>query len=557
MNLLLEAAIESSLILLVAFAALALLRSRPAALRHAVLAVALGCAAVAPALGRAVPSWQLPAAIASLTEPAAQAPASGPRVGVARPIVATQAGDTSRLPGLTLISALRAIWIAGVACALLVLAAGFRRLAMLAARARPVPAGRWADGAHAIAGQYDIVRPVSLLLSAHPSLIVTWGLRRPKVVLPAAAAEWPDERVRIVLYHELAHVRRRDWLVMLGAEALKCVYWFNPLVWIACARLRQESEEACDDEVINRGVEATAYAGELVDIARDLTRGRPWVPAPAISRSSRFERRVKAMLDNRRNRGPVSRRAYAALAVLMMGVSIAIASAQGGFASLTGSIVDPMNGVLPGVTLVLTNVERQAKHEVLTDSSGRYEFVGLPPGDYLFEAKLPGFMTFKGKLTVAGQNVQRDVTMEIGSLQETITVANSRSNPTTSARHVESAPRPKPQRPPCGSAAVSSAPVSGVLRVGGNIRPPMKLKDVRPIYDAHLAAQGVEGTVLLKAVIGTDGAVENLDVVSTPHAELGYAAADAVRQWEFTETLLNCKPVPVTMTVTVNFTLKP
>jgi hypothetical protein len=80
MNLLLEAAIESSLILLVAFAALALLRGRPAALRHAVLAIALGCAAVAPALGRAVPSWQLPA-IASLTEPAAPAPASGPRAG--------------------------------------------------------------------------------------------------------------------------------------------------------------------------------------------------------------------------------------------------------------------------------------------------------------------------------------------------------------------------------------------------------------------------------------------------------------------------------------------
>ncbi len=261
------------------------------------------------------------------------------------------------------------------------------------------------------------------------------------------------------------------------------------------------------------------------------------------------------MLDNRRNRGPVSRRAYTALAVLMVAVTMTIASAQGGFASLTGSIVDPTNGVLPGVTLVLTNVANEAKYEVRTDATGRYEFVGLPPGDYLFEAKLPGFMTFKGKLIVAGQNVQRDLTMEVGSLQETITVVNSRSNPSTSAPAAASAPRPKPSRPPCGSAA--SAPPSGVLRVGGNIRAPMKLKDVRPIYEAHLATQGVEGTVLLKAVIGTDGAVEDVEVVSTPHPELGHAGADAVRQWEFTETLLNCKAVPVSMNVTINFTLKP
>ena len=77
--------------------------------------------------------------------------------------------------------------------------------------------------------------------------------------------------------------------------------------------------------------------------------------------------------------------------------------------------MDPTNGVMPGVTLGLTNVATDAKYEVRSDSTGRYEFVGLPPGDYLFEAKLPGFMTFKGKLAITGQNVQRDLMMEIGN----------------------------------------------------------------------------------------------------------------------------------------------
>jgi len=557
MNLLLEGAIESSLILIVALAATALLRGRPAALRHAVLAAAIACAAIAPVLGRAVPAWQLPSPLAAMTADTsaalqrAGAPVGGiDRAGVTAHGEVTAAPSPSRTPKV--LAVLRAIWIGGVAVTILGLAIGFRRLGAIAARARRIKDPRWTHPAEAIAGQYGLSTPVALLLSAHPSLIVTWGLRRPKVVLPVAAASWPDERVRIVLFHELAHVRRGDWLVLLGAEVVKCVYWFNPLVWIACARLREESEQACDDEVINQGVDAADYAGELVDIARDLARGRPWLPAPAISRSSRFERRVEAMLDKSRNRRPLSRTAYAAIVAAAVAVAMTIASAQGGFASVTGSIVDPMDAAMPGVTLVLTNAAREAKYEVRTDAAGRYEFVGLPPGDYLFEAKLPGFAAFKGKLTVAGQNVQRDLKMDVGTLQETITVTNSRSAPSAAAPTTSSAPR-KPASPP----SCEIAPAAGGVQVGGSIRPPLKLKDVRPFYSPQLATQGVEGTVTLKGRIGTDGSIEDLEVVSTPNADLAQAAMDAVRQWEFTTTLLNCKPVPVSIGINVNFSLKP
>jgi TonB family protein len=555
MTVLVEAAIESSLVLLVALGVLTVLRGRSAALKHAVLASAVACAVTAPAIGRAVPAWQLPIAMAPLMTEAARPSMtpSGPRAGVREiggPAMLSRAPEPWTLRVGT---ALGAVWMAGVASALLALAFGLGRLAALARRARPVPDGPWTETAAQIAHQYGIVRPIVLLLSEHPSLIVTWGLRRPRIVLPAAATGWPEERVRIVLYHELAHVRRGDWPILLGAEALRCVYWFNPLVWIACARLRHEAEQACDDEVITRGVDATAYASELVDIARDLTGGRPWMPAPAISRSSRFKRRVQAMLDTRRNRGPVTRRAYAAAAAVMIALTAAIVSAQTRFASLTGSIVDQMNGVMPGVTLVLTNAANESKYEVRTDSSGRYQFVGLPPGDYQFEAKLPGFMTFTGKLTISGADVQRDLTMELGTLQETITVATSRSAPTAPVpAAVTRASGPRPVRPPCGE-----APEDGRQRVGGNVRAPMKIRDVRPIYPGYLAVQGVEGTVILKGRIGTSGLIEELDVISTPHPELATAALDAVRQWEFTETLLNCRPVPVTIGITVNFTLKP
>jgi TonB family protein len=556
MSMLLESAIESSVILLLALGLMPIFRGRSAALRHGVLTAALVCAAVAPLLGRVVPSWQLPAALTSLTS------GTPPAVATPAPSIASasrRAGNDSASSGsqatassVPVFAIVRSIWMIGALAGIAVLATGLAQLARLGTRARRLQHGVWTTRAESIARELGLARPVALLLSAHPSLLVTWGLLRPKVVLPSVAASWPDDRIRIVLYHELAHVRRRDWIVLVAAEALKCIYWFNPLMWVVCARLRRESEQACDDAVMNRGVEGAEYATVLVAIARDLKRRRLWLPAPAIARPSSLERRVRAMLDARINRRPVSRSAYAGVVFATAALTIAVASAQGGFASLTGSIVDPTNSVMPGVTLVLTNPQNQAKYEVRSDSSGRYEFVAVPAGEYLFEAKLPGFAAFKGTLTIGAQNLQRDLTMDIGTLQETIHVMSSRSAP--AAASAPPAPRaalPKRPRPDCGS-----GPVSGRLQVGGHVRAPAKLKDVRPIYPAHLASQGVEGTVTLKARIGTDGMIEDLEVVSAPHADLGHAAADAVRQWEFDETLLNCKPIAVSMNVTVNFGLQ-
>jgi TonB family protein len=556
MSILLEGAIESSVILLLALGLMPVLRSRSAALRHGVLTAALVCAAVAPVLGRVVPSWQLPAALTSLsrgTPPVVAAPApssTSASSGAIHVYVSPTFQATESSASVLVI--VRAIWMTGVLAGIAVLVTGLAQLARLGTRARRLQHGVWSTRAESIARELGLARPVALLLSAHPSLLVTWGLLRPKVVLPSVAASWPDDRVRIVLYHELAHVRRRDWVVVVAAEALKCVYWFNPLMWVACARLRRESEQACDDAVMNRGVEGAEYATVLVDIARDLKQRRLWLPAPAIARPSSLERRVRAMLDTRINRRPVSRSAYAGVLFATLALTITIASAQGGFASLTGSIVDATNNVMPGVTLVLTNPQTQAKYEVRSDASGRYEFVAVPAGDYLFEAKLPGFAAFKGTLTIGAQNIQRDLTMDVGTLQETITVTSSRSAAT--AASVPPPPRaalPKRPRPECGSGSAS-----GRLQVGGHVRPPMKLKDVRPIYPAHLATQGVDGTVTLKARIGTDGMIEDVEVVSAPHADLGHAAADAVRQWEFDETLLNCKPIAVSMNVIVNFGLQ-
>jgi protein TonB len=91
--------------------------------------------------------------------------------------------------------------------------------------------------------------------------------------------------------------------------------------------------------------------------------------------------------------------------------------------------------------------------------------------------------------------------------------------------------------------------------VGGDIKRPMKLREVAPTYPPMARAAHVEGIVIIQAVIGPDGKVQDARVIRS-NPLLGAAALDAVRQWEFTPTLLNGIPIAVLMTVTVDFRLR-
>jgi TonB family protein len=562
--------IAVSLIVLSGLAMAALLRRQSAATRHWVLSTALMCAAAAPALALVVPAWDLRPTPFAAAVRSPQQPADSAHLGPARP---QSAGiHTGQSPGISdrirarvspaAVQLIAPVWITGAGISLFILLVGLGRLAWLASRAESLRCGRWIELAAEISIGYGIQRPVLLLQTDHPTLLVTWGLRRPKIILPFGASEWTDERIRVVLCHELAHIRRQDWVVQMLAEVLRAVYWFNPLVWIASRRLRQESEHACDDAVLSLGIEGVdgpEYAEHLLALARDVCRHRrtfPSLPVPAmvsLMRPSSLERRVRAMLNTRLNRNPTTRLSRAATTLGVLGMSVLIvgfgAAAQT-FSTFSGSVVDPMNGLIPKATLILTDVVRQAKHEIRTDENGHFEFVGLPPGDYLFEVRFPGFGTLKGTVNVAGQNVHKNLELQVGTLQETINVKGKPGSIPASGPPVVIAAKAAPRR---GAEGCTVSPTSAT---GGNIRPPMKLKDVRPVYPAHLQDARVGGAVLMEARIGTDGSIKDLQVVKAAHPELASAAAEAVRQWQFDATLLNCVPVDVFMNVTVNFSVE-
>jgi TonB family protein len=103
------------------------------------------------------------------------------------------------------------------------------------------------------------------------------------------------------------------------------------------------------------------------------------------------------------------------------------------------------------------------------------------------------------------------------------------------------------------NAAARAKARMAAVRVGGQIKPPTKTKDVKPVYPAIARSARVAGEVTIEATIGPDGKVMDAKVVRSIPL-LDQAALDAVLQWEYTPTLLNGVPVPVLVTVTINFT---
>ncbi len=163
--------------------------------------------------------------------------------------------------------------------------------------------------------QLGCTRPISLRRGRSVTMPVTQGLLRPVILLPADAGEWPAERLRVVLLHEIAHVQRGDWATQVFARLLCAVYWHNPLVWLAARRLRAEGEQASDDRALSAGGVAPAeYAHHLLALARALHGSRAPLAVP-LAQSGALENRLRAILAGTRPRHALTRRRVA-LAVL-------------------------------------------------------------------------------------------------------------------------------------------------------------------------------------------------------------------------------------------------
>ena len=325
---LIDSVVKVSILLAVAGVATTLLRRSSAASRHLVWTVALLAALALPALSGALPRWRVPMiTLASSSGPvAALSDDASSRQMTARLFerlgnTAAAAAETARAPMTTATVSWSTVgivvWLGGTALLLGRLLLGLIAVNVLSRRTRSAVDARWLPLARRLAEDVGASN-VTFRRSARGSMPMACGLFRASVTLPEDADAWPDERLRIVLRHELAHVKRRDCLTHVLAQVACALYWFNPLSWVAARHARAERERACDDLVLAAGTPGADYADQLLEIARVMRAGRlSSVVAGAslaMAHRSQLEGRLMAILDPSVPRASVSRAGCVAIA---------------------------------------------------------------------------------------------------------------------------------------------------------------------------------------------------------------------------------------------------
>jgi beta-lactamase regulating signal transducer with metallopeptidase domain len=201
-----------------------------------------------------------------------------------------------------------AIYGAGVVVALLPTALASIRARRMVRRARALKDDRsWMIDLEDSLARLDVRRGVRLFQSREVHVPMTWGLRHAVILLPTAADVWTADERRMVLRHELAHVRGADWAFGLAARFACALYWFHPGVWWIAGALRRDAERAADDRVISSGIARSDYA-ELL-IAASTGAGAPRIEtALALSGRGPLRTRLAAILDAGREVRPLARR---------------------------------------------------------------------------------------------------------------------------------------------------------------------------------------------------------------------------------------------------------
>jgi TonB family protein len=333
---------------------------------------------------------------------------------------------------------------------------------------------------------------------------MTIGLRRKIILLPSdwqAALQGDDLAAAIA--HEFAHMSRRDFAKNILYELLSLPVAYHPLLWLMRARLAESREMVCDAMAAEAVAGKEQYARSLLRLASSLSERTParTLHAIGIFDANIFERRIMSLTE-KSVASSTARRIATVAACVVLGLG-ACASAL----ALRITLPAPAQSAIRPVAAVQSPASIQA------------------------------FAPVQIAAVQAPAPVQRVAPVEASDLVPTAAVQASATvqEPAQSPVIVQDA----------GPVRVSAAVLDGQI-----------LTRVDPVYPPSARAAGVSGAVVLHAIIGADGTMQQLSVVSGPEMLKG-AAIEAVRQWTYKPFLLNGDPVAVDTTITVTFSLEP
>lgn len=643
-SLFLSTALKSMAVMGTAWLVSLLLRGRSAAARHLVWTAAFAALLALPCLSLLLPALRvtpalLPASVFFQATVAAEAPASH-----AQPRIAATSAATSRPWHPDWRGWLMLLWAAGAVAGFLQMLVAWAAISHIRRRSRAFARPELPSLAQAL----GIRRSVTVLETEPGGMPMTFGFLRPTVFVPADAAQWDHDRRRVVLLHELAHVRRSDCATHLWARTALSLYWWNPLVWTAWREFLKERERAADDMVLSAGAGASAYASHLLEIARTMQAPRPAASAAiAMARKSQLKSRLLAILDSSRNRKTAGRASawVAALLAVSLVAPLAALHAQESApealpidvdATIRAAVAQKNHEMLDNAAKA---AERLLKYDVaqkLLESSLaiRGQVSGQQGVEYGMgllqladlEHKLGETTEAEAAYTKAvavlgnrpeaapawihlGTNAmtRKDLDQAITDFQKAqvtdpekagtalmwmavvrqrqknmeeaeslfrqaiaIEDPNSAEAATTSELYAEFLLQQRrwDERKSLRDRAAAVWRAQGanatytrpgvaavVFRVGKGVSPPWVLSKVDPDYTEEARLARYQGTVVVSAIIGTDGLAYNMKAVRGLGLGLDEKAIEAISQWKFKPGTKDGQPVPVMATIEVNFRL--
>jgi len=436
---------------------------------------------------------------------------------------------------------------------------------------------------------------------------VTFGLRRPLIVLPGSFAGLPEAAQEAVACHELLHVRRHDWVVTVAEEFVKAALWFHPAVWWVAGQIQLAREQTVDSEVVRFTRNRREYLDALLAIAGNRA-ALDLAPATLFLRKRHLKKRVALLLEEI----TMSKRTLISFCTASCGVLLAAgwlalhtfplqaAAPQEDSSPLLHSVaprypeaarakhiegdvvlelqIDAEGHVTDARVLSGPQELRRAALEAVLQWHYSPKAMSLPtttqvtvtfklPKDGAPSTMVPAPPPVLQPFTLKSISVDGLSAAARAELIEHLPVHVGETVDNDVMRSVAKAARDfddhlmaaagrndgtiriflMPPLPP---------PNAGTprIRVGGNVQQVKLVKKVQPVYPPDAKAARIEGAVQLEAIIAKDGTVANLKVLSGP-PELAAAALEAVRQWQYQTTLLNGDPVEVVTQINVNFTL--
>jgi len=586
------------------------LRRASAQARYVVGCVGLAVMLLAPIVtaARALREMPAPAAVGAVVVTPATSVARAGAAAIGESDSSSTASFRAALePWLPLVVA---AWSVGVLLLTLQLLRGWVRLRRIHRQGTPLESNGWPETVRRLADRLGVTRSVRLVESALVEVPAVVGWLRPVLLVPASALTGlAPAHLEAILAHELAHVRRLDYLVNASQCVVEVLLFYHPAVWWLSSQVRVEREHCCDDLAASLCADRLTYARALMS----LEELRGTMPRLAMAASGGgLLGRIRRLVEPEAAAGPRWSGGFMMTVVL----TVLLVAASGQFKStpaanesptqgtvtapprdvrpaaqtdrgaIAGQVLDQSGGTLPGVTVTVTSSVTSGTHTTLTDPRGRFRVADLAPGAYDVTMALSSFRKSHSRVQVAPDaTATADARLELGGHAEEVTIIRDASapapappggpapaNPKTTADYLDAAKWYYEQgrlsesdqmlttaqtllrtaMPETPVRAISPVSASGPVRVGGDVREPRRTRNVEPIYPADALAAGVQGDVTIEAILDRVGTVRDARVV-TGHPLLDEAALGAVRQWLYTPAKLNGSPIEVAITVTIVF----